>query len=1148
MIKKIFILCILWGVYAFPVCAHDYLFKHLDTKDGLSNRQVNAILKDSQGFMWFGTASGLNRFDGYNFRKFYMNPTDMKTLPDNYIETIQEASGGELWIRTGGGYVVYDAQKESFDRDVRQRVWNCGLEQTPSLIFIDRNKDFWFYIEGTGCYWYKNDQKLLYPFLQNGGELPEGNVVSIVNCSEGVLLVYSDGRLVCLSGKQRRIVWQSDYIPQNKKTLSEQYSAFVDRKDNVWVYSPSLLWIYNRLQGKWATSISSLAEQWGLTDIPNIQGAIKSVTQDKQGRIWLGTDREGLVVIDPEEKNISHLETIEENERTLRNNNIRCLYADNTNTVWIGTQRKGVSYYNKSIYKFNLDYVGEVTSVSEDKTRDCLWLGTNGAGLLMQDSATGFVKSYSNGGGNSISGDVVNATLVARGGKVYVATYRGGLDSFDGNKFIHYHFADSIKGTISSLVEDMDGNIWIGFMGGGLRCYNPQTGSVVAFTASRNKLISDYVTDLAIGTERNLLVGTVNGLSVVTLSNRNIQNYTGCKAGNQSFSNTYINQAYQDEKGNIWLATRNGLNIYNPGRDNLQILDEKDGMSDGVIYSITEDQERNMWAATSRGVSNIVVKVNSNGTSSYQIYNYSEEDGLQGYELNPRAVCTTASGEIVLGGLKGINRFVPSRMVFDKVLPRVVFTDLLINGESVVVDKIYNGKVILDRTIGKVQRIVLDAAQNGFELRLATDSHNLPEKMKFRYMLDGYDKDWSIGKNGEANIAYANLPDGNYTLRVKAINSDGYASDEETILEIVITPPFWRTWWAYVVYVLIGLVLLDFGRRWVIKRERTRMAGVLANNMNPGSTKEIESGKESLVEPVQGESKKVEADNLVKQKAPVDHVSTEIAKMQQEFNEKGNTDSGLPPREKPLILLVDEKEDFRLFMSEQLQNIYRVQGVASAKEAWELLETCTPDIILCDMVMPEMDGNELCNLVKANTATEKIPFIMMTDGAENGERPQNLLFGADDYLAKPFNIKVLVERIGKLLKWYRNTGTEIFEYKNAGMVLADATISEDDTLRFRSAIRYVEDNISRFDLSVSDMSVSLGIDRSKLYKIIQTVSGKNPVEFIRGIRLKRAAQMILESDMEVEDVALIVGFKNRKAFCKYFEDEFGVEPSQYKRK
>ena len=167
---------------------------------------------------------------------------------------------------------------------------------------------------------------------------------------------------------------------------------------------------------------------------------------------------------------------------------------------------------------------------------------------------------------------------------------------------------------------------------------------------------------------------------------------------------------------------------------------------------------------------------------------------------------------------------------------------------------------------------------------------------------------------------------------------------------------------------------------------------------------------------------------------------------------------------------------------------------------------------------------------------------------ENGERPQNLLFGADDYLAKPFNIKVLVERIGKLLKWYRNTGTEIFEYKNPDMILADATISEEDTLRFRSAIRYVEDNISRADLSVSDMSASLGIDRSKLYKIIQTVSGKNPVEFIRGIRLKRAAQMILESDMEVEDIALTVGFKNRKAFYKYFEDEFGVEPSQYKRK
>jgi len=1133
MIKKILFLCTLWGICALPLCAYDYLFKHLDTKDGLSNRQVNAILKDSQGFVWLGTASGLDRFDGYNFRKFYMNPTDVKTLPDNYIETIQEATGGELWIRTGGGYVVYDPQKENFDRDVRQRVWNCGLEQLPSLIFIDRNKDFWFYVEGTGCYWYKNDQKLLYPFLQDGGNLPVGKVVSIVNCSEGVLLVYADGRLACLSGKQRRIVWQSDYIPQNCKGLSESFSAFVDRKDNVWVYGPSLLWIYNRLQGKWAVSLASLAEQWGVEDIPDIQGTVKSITQDKQGRIWLGTEREGLLVIDPEQKKISHLVVEEDNERTLRNNNIRCLYMDDTDIVWVGTQRKGVSYYNKSIYKFNLDYVGEVTSISEDRARGCLWLGTNGAGLLMRDMASGAMRGYANSSGNSISGDVVNATLVTGNGRVYVATYRGGLDSFDGDRFTHYHFADSIQGTISSLVEDHEGNIWIGFMGGGLRCYNPRTGSLMAFTASRNKLISDYVTDLAIGTERNLLVGTVNGLSVITLSNRKIQNYVGCKAGNQPFSNAYIHQVYQDRKGYIWLATRNGLNIYHPGRDNLRVLNENDGLSDAVICSIAEDREHNMWVATSRGVSNIVVKNNSNGTSSFQIYNYDEQDGLQGYELNPRAICTTASGEIVMGGLRGINRFMPELIVFDKVLPHVVFTGLFIDEQPVVIDKLYKGRVILDRAIGQTQRVVLDASQNGFDVQLATDSHNLPEKMKFQYMLDGYDKEWLIGKSGESVISYANLPSGDYTLRVKAINSDGYASDEETTLEIVVTPPFWRTGWAYMLYILLVLALLEWGRRWVVKRERTRMTEMKRQGDYPTGEKQDTAEVTELEDEVK---------ELKQEKSEQPFVEQPVIERQ-----SGDSDNFF--REKPFVLLVDDKEEFRVFMSEQLQDKYRVETAASAEEAWKLLETSVPDIILCDMNMPEMDGNELCNLVKANASTEKIPFIMMTDESAKGERPQNLLFGADDYLAKPFNIKLLMERIHKLLKWYHGENTGVFEYKNSDMILADATISEEDNESFQSAIRYVEENLSRSDLSVADMSVSLGVDRSKLYKIIQTVSGKNPVAFIREIRLKRAAQILKESDMDVDEVSLAVGFTNVRAFRKYFEEAFGIEPSSnYKGK
>ena len=402
--------------------------------------------------------------------------------------------------------------------------------------------------------------------------------------------------------------------------------------------------------------------------------------------------------------------------------------------------------------------------------------------------------------------------------------------------------------------------------------------------------------------------------------------------------------------------------------------------------------------------------------------------------------------------------------------------------------------------------------------------------MKLQYMLDGYDKDWLIGKNGEHSISYSNLPSGNYTLRVKAINSDGYASDEETTLEIVVTPPFWRTWWAFIIYVLVLLVVLDLGRRWVIRKERARMMVKI---------KELEK----LAERGRQASEESEDTDSVKEEAEA--VDAEQSAEQTSAEKQAVV---LPPKEKPLILLVDDKEDFRLFMSEQLQHIYRVETSASAQEAWELLETCKPDIILCDMEMPEMDGNELCNLVKANGPTENIPFIMMTDESMKEERPQNLLFGADDYLAKPFNIKLLVERINKLLKWKHSEDAAIFEYKNPDMILADATISEEDNERFQSAIRYVEDNLSRLDLSVSDMSTSLGIDRSKLYKIIQTVSGKTPVEFIREMRLKRAAQLLLESDMDADTVASTVGFGNIKAFYKYFEDEFGVEPSSYKKK
>ena len=205
-------LLLLWvWMVCFSAASHDYMFKHLEVKDGLSNNQVNAIYKDSNGFMWFGTASGLNRYDGYNIKIYRSQKDDEKSLPDSYVEDIQEDASGNLWIRTGSGYAIYNSASDVFDRNVEAWMWNVGLTGNPSLIYIDKEKTFWIYINGKGVYSYREGQKNAVAVKEADELLAKAEVSDMKECGEGILLVLSNGILACLStivGGRGYSVWR----------------------------------------------------------------------------------------------------------------------------------------------------------------------------------------------------------------------------------------------------------------------------------------------------------------------------------------------------------------------------------------------------------------------------------------------------------------------------------------------------------------------------------------------------------------------------------------------------------------------------------------------------------------------------------------------------------------------------------------------------------------------------------------------------------------------------------------------------------------------------------------------------------------------------------------------------------------------------
>ena len=1373
--NKTFLL-ILFGVWSIvsASAADYYMFKHLEVKDGLSNNLVTAIFKDSRGYMWFGTASGLNRYDG-NRITTYQSYDENGPFIENYIKDIQEDGDGNLWIGTNSGYSLYNAQTEVFTRELRGMMWEKGINGVPTQVYVDKNKNLWFYVYGKGVYFYVPENNLLFPLLYDAG-LPQGEIQDIAECSEGVLFVFNNGQVICVDRSTNKVKWKLEpLLPEGKY---EAFSLYVDRDDDIWIYCVSDLWVYNILGKKWM-------KDWAKKAKGRESDMVQSVCHAKDGLVWIGRDQHGVCVLDKKTGETTELVHIENDERSLQNNSVMSLYEDAHGIMWVGTYKKGVSYYSESTFKFGVSHVGDVNCVAEDKD-GYVWIGTNDDGLVHWHKLKGVDKVLKAGGANSISSNVIVTLKKTRDGKLWIGTFKGGLNCYDNGRITIYKHQQGNSNSLANdnvfaIDEDKDGNVWIGMLGGGVQCLNPKTGKFTTYNTT-NGLWSDYVSSIQVNKENQLLVGTAYGLSVLDLESRQFTNLHGTRSGQDEFANLNLNQVFQDSRGLLWIATREGLNIYDMKMDVLTLLSEEDGLSSQLITGIAEDDNKNIWVATAKGLTNIILSLDAKtGKYTYRFYTYSDMDGLQNCEFNMRSLKKLSNGELMVGGMYGVNFFQPENICYNKTLPKVLFTRFLLFNEEVKVGEEYGGRVLLDKALDAKREIELAYDQNVFRVLFASDNFILPEKMKFAYKMEGFNTDWLITNVGM--VVYTNLSPGTYTLKVKAINSDGYSGDEEADLKIIIKPPFWLTGWAYFIYVVLFVIALMLARYFILRGERNkfrmqqmkqeaeknkeindmklhfftnvshelrtpltlilspietlmkerkddeplmsklnmvhRNATRLLNLVNQlldfrrgdekGHQLELSEGdiisftsnlcnsfsdmtekkhvhltffssvptlnmsfdgdkynkvvmnllsnafkftpeggrvdvsmnvtKDDMLElkvmdsgigikdedkkhiferfyQVDGQSMDITGsgvglslvsdfvqlhggtvevmDNVPTgcifivrmplKRTPVVSQPVSSAKDNDDEPEivivrtrnmpatpKAESDpielSPAQPEEKPesdeqpelvilkgtrnvvkeestalpLALVVDDNEDFLNFMTDSFGKSYRIRTCRNGREAWDMIPELMPDIIISDVMMPEMDGNQLCKLVKTDKRTSNIPFILLTSCQSNEYKLEGLTVGADDYITKPFNVDILSLRIKKLITLH----AEVSKHSLIDPTPSEIVITSLDEKLIDHAVKFVEDNIARSELSVEELSSELGMSRVHLYKKLVAITGKTPIEFIRVIRLKRAAQLLRESQQNVSEIAYQVGFNNPKYFSKYFKDMYGVLPSTY---
>jgi len=792
-------------------------FGHLETGAGLSNNKVSYVFKDKKGFMWFATQSGLNRYDGTDFKIFRYNENDSTSAGDNSFKGVFELPEARLGMLTTNGELnIYDPATEKLDRNYKKyfRRWYLP-EREVADIKKDAHSNYWFLYTQGDLYKYnvRNGTALQVPVNPPAtGDSIAPTINAFSQDTKGnTWLIYRNGYLEKLDD-QGHVVFHSSFLQVANKDKTSIYSIYADAQDELWISALGLgVFYYNPHTDSFLHLHADAARSRLNTN--NITISLQGIVQANDGRIWIATDQGGINVVDKKDFSVQYLTHEQENSNSISQNAVVCLYTDNTGIIWAGTFKQGLNFYNKSLDKFPLlkHYITDPNSLPYDDVnrfaedaKGNLWIGTNGGGLIYFDRKKNKFSRFTHNPAdpNSLCGDIIVSLFVDHEQKLWVGTYMNGLDSYDGKKFTHYRHNPKVPESISEnniweIFEDSKQNLWVGTIINGLDLFDREKKVFYHYrNGEPNLQASDfsnlYVSALAEDRAGNILVGTATGLEILNTQTKRFTYYTLPL----SPINNNIIDIKEDSRGLIWLATNNGVNLFDPKNKTFKLFRKKDGLPDAMVLTILEDNMHNLWMSTPKGLCNMIIKQDEKDKSlSFHFKNYDNTDGLQGSEFNENAAFKTKDGELVFGGPYGINIFKPDNILVDHKPPGIILTDFRIFDKSVMAGEMINGRIILPLAFSETKTISLKYHENFFSIKFASFDFSQTKKTSFEYILDGLNKDWLVQSSTQDNKAtYTNLDPGVYTFKIKAVNSDGISSRTLSV-QIIIIPPFWMTWW-----------------------------------------------------------------------------------------------------------------------------------------------------------------------------------------------------------------------------------------------------------------------------------------------------------------------------------------------------------------
>ncbi|MBP6619464.1 MAG: response regulator [Leadbetterella sp.] len=849
----------------------DYLkFQNLDVKKGLSHSFVKCMLQDRLGFIWLGTRNGLNRYDGYNFEVFKNNNQDTNSLSNNQINDIFESKTGDLWIATfGGGLNKYDRKKNifiTFKNNTKDK--NSISNNFLNTVWEDHEGNIWIGSDGNGIDLYNPKKNKFSHYTTHNTKNSKDDYIETIfqDSKRNIWVGTGHNGLFRFDFKTMTFIPfdLSKYIDLQTKDIGIK-SIFEDSRGQLWIGTNGHgLMVYQDETNSLKHYQYKFHNSAGLS-----ANVIYAIDEDKQGNIWIGTENGGLSVFNPQKQSFKTFIHDELDEYSLSNNSVYSILRDKKNNMWIGTFNEGFDQVNIDADNFvhyrrksntNSLNSNKILTIYEDKN-EVVWIGTDGGGLNQFNPKNGVFKQFLNKPGNAstITGNHVLSVCEMANGEFWVGTWGSGITVLNSNRKVVRHFKhnSTLNSSLSNnniwkIFQDSENNIWIGTYGGGLNLYNPKDHSFTRYPYGLNSLkgtnnskilsiYEDHSGFLWIGTDGS-------GLNKMNKKNKSFEYFLNIEGKNSICDNT-VGAVKEDKDGNLWIATKKGLDYLDTKNRKFTHFTEANGLVGDIVHGILEDKKGDLWISTNKGISNY-----NRLTRSFR--NYSEADGLQFGEFKELASCITKSGRIYFGGNNGINAFWPDQIKSIQFEPPVYITGFQIFNKKIGVAKNDKDTSPLKENILLTNEIALSYKNSVFSFDFASLNYVSDKKKKYKYRMEGFEKEWQEVDDTHT-ATYTNLDPGTYTFEVKGLKNDGNWSSKIKKITIKITPPFWKTWWFGILSILAvsGILITFHLRRTKAIRDRK---GVLEKLV-------IDRTKELEISSIQERNARVEAEKAMEE-------------------------------------------------------------------------------------------------------------------------------------------------------------------------------------------------------------------------------------------------------------------------------------------